>query len=488
MAKSEWVRQLTHVNKDIRPLMESEKIATPFSQFQCWVGAELAVVNWVAGAVPVALGLSLIDACIAIIIGGLIGCLFFAALAVMGKTSGCTQMVLGRMPYGRKGSYIPAILNVIMQIGWPGILTFVSLQALVMIFKIFGVSVSIPGQILIAIIIFALQTWIPASGHKIVTKSEGVMMWVMLAAGITLTVVLITQGIPWNHPASGIAAEGGIGRMAVFTGMFAAMGVCWAIAWCPNTADYFRNIPHKSKTSNSWWAGYFGMLSSVWLLLIGAITAAKFGAGVDPAEAVLRIAPNVFIAVCGLCIICIGCISTNAISTYSGIMSAMNSGIKWSRKKICWILFGGIPFIVTLVFIFKSDLATIMDNWMLSLIFLIMPWISIVLVDYFIIRKQRINMRALYMKTDDPDDYGDWNKGGIISLIAGYAVGALFAVTSVFTGPIAIAMGGIDICWIVQLVVTSALYYILANKRIQAIYANAPPYQPEEIDISAINL
>jgi NCS1 family nucleobase:cation symporter-1 len=169
-------------------------------------------------------------------------------------------------------------------------------------------------------------------------------------------------------------------------------------------------------------------------------------------------------------------------------MSAMNAGIKWSREKICWIFFGGIPFLVTLMFIFRSDLAAIMDNWMLSLIFLIMPWISIVIVDYFIIRKQRVNMKSLYFKTDDQDDYGDWNRSGILSLVVGYAVGALFAVTTMFTGPIAKAMGGIDICWIVQLVVTSVLYYTLANKRISAIYASAPPYIPEEIDVSAQNI
>ena len=39
-----------------------------------------------------------------------------------------------------------------------------------------------------------------------------------------------------------------------------------------------------------------------------------------------------------------------------------------------------------------------------------------------------------------------------------------FAVTEIYTGPLARAMGGIDLSWIVGLVVTAPVYYWLAKR------------------------
>ena len=67
-----------------------------------------------------------------------------------------------------------------------------------------------------------------------------------------------------------------------------------------------------------------------------------------------------------------------------------------------------------------------------------------------------------------------------------YALGILiqvpFVATELYTGPIARAMGGIDLSWIVGLMVTSPVYYWLAGRSpahragtISAAQMNAAP-------------
>lgn len=59
--------------------------------------------------------------------------------------------------------------------------------------------------------------------------------------------------------------------------------------------------------------------------------------------------------------------------------------------------------------------------------------------------------------------YGRFNWVAIGSYIAGALVQIPFSATAIYTGPIAGAMGGVDLSWIVGLVVVAPLYYVAAR-------------------------
>ncbi len=462
----DWYKDI-NLPPDLHPLEPEQRKGTPYNQFTIWFGAQVAVITWTAGTLPIALGMGLKAAIWCIILGNILGSIFFGLVAVMGMKSGLAQMVLGRLPFGRVGSKVPAFINVIMQIGWPGILTYFSVMATVALFAQFHHNLGYGWQIVIALIIYVIQTAIPAYGWKAITVIETYFAPLMCIFALGMTIIVFVRGVNWDF-ASTLPA--GMPQVAIFMSMFAAVGVTWALAWIPNCTDYYRFIsPTKHSSWSTFWSGFFGLLSAIWLMCIGCIIAAQYGTGTDPGAMVIKLAPA--FAIPGLVIVIHGCIGTNCVSTYSGVMSAMNLGWNWSRAKICWLIYGICPFILTVCCIYLSKIVAVYDNFLLSLIILLSPWTAIICVDFFIVRKDRpINLKALFFPTKDPDDYGSWNKSGILCLVIGYVLGALFANTPMFVGPIAKVLNGMDFSWIVEMIVAGGLYYILESKRVAAQY------------------
>src|SRR5918996_3585132 len=85
-----------------------------------WNDLSLGVLVLVTGALLVpALGLP--EAIGAIVLGSLIGCLPLAAVALAGAREGLPGMVLFRPVLGRRGSYVPSVLNVAQLLGWTAV-------------------------------------------------------------------------------------------------------------------------------------------------------------------------------------------------------------------------------------------------------------------------------------------------------------------------------------------------------------------------------
>ncbi|MGW2857919.1 cytosine permease, partial [Streptomyces sp. NPDC001215] len=80
---------------------------------------------------------------------------------------------------------------------------------------------------------------------------------------------------------------------------------------------------------------------------------------------------------------------------------------------------------------------------------------------YYLISKERYDIPALF---DPQGRYGAWRWDAL----AVYAVGLLaqlpFLATAFYTGPLVAPLGGADISWIVGLVATALLYWLLARR------------------------
>jgi purine-cytosine permease-like protein len=60
--------------------------------------------------------------------------------------------------------------------------------------------------------------------------------------------------------------------------------------------------------------------------------------------------------------------------------------------------------------------------------------------------------------------YGVWRREGLLAYAIGFSASMpFFVVPGVFTGPVAAAMSGVDIGWLVGLVVTAIAYAVLTR-------------------------
>jgi cytosine/uracil/thiamine/allantoin permease len=108
----------------------------------------------------------------------------------------------------------------------------------------------------------------------------------------------------------------------------------------------------------------------------------------------------------------------------------------------------------------------VFDNWMISLLLWMSPWAGVVLADFFIKRKGRIDVAELYR---DPatSAYGDINWGGIIAFLAGLVAGWLFedGLVAPLQGPISTGLlGGADLSWLAGMGVAGGLYLVLGRR------------------------
>ena len=95
----------------VEPVPAAERTSSPADQFWIWMGANIAPINWVLGALGIYLGLSLWQTVAVLVLGNLIGMAVFGLFVLMGQRTGVTGMVLGRAAFGRRGNYLPSLIQ-----------------------------------------------------------------------------------------------------------------------------------------------------------------------------------------------------------------------------------------------------------------------------------------------------------------------------------------------------------------------------------------
>jgi NCS1 family nucleobase:cation symporter-1 len=94
------------------------------------------------------------------------------------------------------------------------------------------------------------------------------------------------------------------------------------------------------------------------------------------------------------------------------------------------------------------------------------PWSAINLVDYYFINKERYDIPAL---SDPNGRYGRWNVLGISVYVIGVLIQLPFVDTHFYSGPMVAQLGGVDISWIVGLLVPGVIYYALAKPSMSGV-------------------
>ena len=208
------------------------------------------------------------------------------------------------------------------------------------------------------------------------------------------------------------------------------------------------------------WYSYAGLfVPTVWLAILGA-SIASVTQSADPAKLVSSVFGGV-VAVLVMLLVLHGPIATNILNVYSSALAGRSGGIKLPRR-VLGLIAGVVGYVVTLYFVHAPDFAANFDNWMSSLVLWMSPWAGVVLADFYLLRRKKIDVAQLYA---DPKAsiYGDVNWVGIGAFLLGLVCGWLFEFGLV--GPLQgyvsrhLLQGG-DLSWLVSIVVAGGVYLI----------------------------
>jgi NCS1 nucleoside transporter family len=453
----------------IEPIPESDKTSRPIDQFWIWSGANIAVTNWFIGTLGIVFGLGFWQTVLTFTIGNLLGSALFAATAVMGAKTGVGQMVLSRAAFGRHGAHLIAIIQLLMCIGWLGVNSVFSVQAAIGLLGMAGIPDTALTKLVVTVLIFAIQILVGAYGYYAIARFERIGVPLTMALMVLMTILVFASG-KLNLGYAGKVSGGE--QLGTMLAVFAAVGIGWGISWTTWASDYSRYVPGSVPSKSVFWANYFGMLVvTVWLGTLGAMTATITPD--QPGDLVVTVTQLFgWFALPAFFIVIYGVTSTNVLNIHSGALAALTADIKISRPAAA-LISGTLGALLTFYCLFLSDIAKTMDLWMLTLLAWITPWLAIVLVDFYFMRKGRVDVQGLY-ESADRNPYGNIVWPAIISWAAGFVLSYVWANTPMYTSPLAKATGGADLSWLIGLVVGGGLYFILRGRQAAGAPVKAP--------------
>ena len=459
----------------IEPIPEQDKDSTGLQQMWIWAGANIAPINWILGALGIVLGLGLVETVLIVVLGNLLVCAIFSAMTVMGHKTGVNQMVLSRSAFGRRGGYLSSWMQFLMTMGWIGVNTYFPVLLAVAILGHFGVRDTFAVKFIVVTIIMVIQVGIGVYGFYLIRTFE------KYTVPVTLAIMALMSVLAWSRPGvvnwSLTTKLTGGAHFSAITGLVTAIGVGWGISWVTWASDYSRFVPKRVSSKSVFWYSYIGMfIPTVWLAVLGA-TIASVSQSTDPSKLVTSVFGGV-VAVLVMLMVLHGPVATNILNVYSSALAAVSAGIRASRFAL-GLLAGVVGYLVTLYFLRAPSFAQSFDNWMVGLVLWMSPWAGVVLADFYLLKKRRIDVDQLYA-APDRSIYGDVNWVGIGAFIIGLVVGWLFefGLVTPLQGLVSKnLLSGADLSWLVGMVVAGGGYLVGMRCRavVPAQEVAAPP-------------
>jgi NCS1 family nucleobase:cation symporter-1 len=248
-----------------------------------------------------------------------------------------------------------------------------------------------------------------------------------------------------------------------------SLSASWQIAYGPYVADYSRYLPRETSAAGVFAAvGLGSVLGSQISMTFGVFAAAVAGSQFEHHEVAYIVGLGSASVAAGLLYfsIAFGKVTVTALNAYGSFMSmativsGLRRGVRIPVRHRFFYIVAMVGVSALLALTGRHSFLKAFEAFILCLLAVFTPWSAINLIDYYCFTRSRYDVPAL----SDPDGrYGRWNATGIVIYLIGILVQVPFLSTAFYTGPLVASLGGVDISWIVGLIVPGILYYVLGR-------------------------
>jgi NCS1 family nucleobase:cation symporter-1 len=425
----------------------AERHGRPGTLLTIWFASNAQLTAVATGLLATAVfGLSLSWAIGAILVGNLVGCLFMALHSVQGPRLGLPQMIQSRAQFGMAGAVLPILIVVIAYVGFfvsTAILGGEALARLLHVSTDWGIVICNAAALLMAYL-----------GYDLIHRYDRWASVLLAAVFLALTVRMLSRPLPAYHR-HGDTAASILLAISVF--------VSWQLTWSPYVSDYSRYLPADTPSWRTFGYTYAGSaLGASWFMAIGAlggilapaaITASTAGylAGLFPPVQWLILVTAV-----------LGILAANVENLYGPFLSgaaAVSPSGRVGPVPVARLASAAVVAVLgtLLAILASSHLLIGLQDFVMFLLYFVIPWTAINLTDYYLVRRGRYAIGEMF-RADGV--YGRVNWLGLGVYVLTVAVQVPFVNSALYTGPVATALGGADISWMVGLVLAAGLYYL----------------------------
>ena len=442
---------------------EDQRTAKPSSILPIFLGSNMALSVMVFGWLAVLYGLGWWQSVSAILVGTVVAALFVSSSALLGWSGATNNSVASGAIFGVRGRLIASFVGLLLCIQYVALTVWTGGEIISSgLARIADIKVSdgllVIGYLVIAIAIVAFALL----GYRYLVRLNNLIVYAMYALAL-LSVIALGGSFDFNY-----AGTPDLYALGTFwPTWFLAVLTCGAagpISLVTQTGDWTRYVSGARKKSEI-------IRNAFWAMAIGLAVPTLFGAFI----AVAAFDENSFVAgyVAGsptwlliplLLVGFIGSLGQGSVNLYSMGLD-MDAILPRLTRLQSTLVVSGIA--TGLVFIgkFIYDAEAAVTNACLFLTALGTAWIAVALFGYF-------RMGGTFHK-EDLQVFNQRREGGIYWYQAGWNLKATIAwlvgsgcgilgISSVdYTGPIASALGGVDVSVIAPAIVGIALYWAL---------------------------
>ncbi len=428
-------------NEDIAPTKTHQRTWHKWNVAALWVGMAVCVPTYTLGGVLTAyFGLDVTEALITVLLANIVVLIPLLLNAFAGTKYGIPFPVLLRSSFGTIGSNIPAVIRALVACGWFGIQTMFGGMAINLLLSELSTTwaaLGDKGTVIGFFIFWCMNMYVVIKGSESIKKLETFAAPLLLVVGLGLLMWASPKidaaalfGAAPNRPADASVWSYFFGGLTAMVGFWATLSL--------NIPDFSRYV----KSQKDQIVGQIIGLPLTMLLfaalgvVLTAASPALVGESISDPITLIGKVDSPFWVVSAMFVIIIATISTNtAANIVSPTNDFQNIFPKLINLKRGTLLTGVVGILLMSWELVRkmgwvvSDVSveSMYSNWLLGYSSLLGPIAGIMIVDYFIIKKQELNLSDLYKVTGC---YPAFNTAGIVAFFIPVAL----TVFSIITG------------------------------------------------------
>lgn len=412
---------------------QKQRIMGRVSYLLAWFGGCVSIGTFTMGSSIVGT-LNLLQACMAIAIGCFVIGIALALNGAAGYKYGIPFIVQARGAFGFAGTHFPGLVRAIPAIVWYGFQSWVGAGALN------AVSASLFGfdspvfffvvfqflQIGLSMFGFKGIKWLENVGSVFILVSLVYMFYSVIDKyGDAITTNLVNVEGTWGLPFWGATM--------LFLGIYSTMML--------NVSDYSRELKEGSGR---------GLLTTLYAMsilpctlfmgLIGLMVSGATGIS-DPIQVFASAVDNQLLLITTLLFIAFAQVTTNVLNNVVPPTYILMNVFKL-KFRTATIIVGLLAFCTFPWELVKDESAAGLQLFVQTYSAFLGPIFAVMVVDYFILRRQQLNLDHLY---DENGPYRGVNYGAVIASLVGAAVALSFS----------------SVSWYASLIPASLTYYLL---------------------------
>ncbi len=421
-------------NADLAPVPEARRTWRVGSFAALWISMSACITTYMLASSLIGGGMNWWQAVLTIFLGNLIVLVPMVLNAHAGTRYGIPFPVYCRASFGTRGANVPAILRALVACGWFGIQTWIGGEA---IYKICATIFNLPavtatnwlgitgGQFLCFLFFWGINVWV-------IYRGIGTIRW-LLNLKAPLLIVLGLALLWWAYNKAG-----GFGPILSQPSQFDVgqpqAGKFWVYFFPALTgmvgywATLSLNIPDFSRYARSQRDQVLGQTLGLPLTMalyafigvaVTSATAIIYGKAIwDPVGVLTKFSNPVVLVVAMLAL----CIATLATNIAANVVSPANDFSHLAPRKISFRLGGFITGVVGILMMpwkLVADPTGYIFTWLIAYSALLGPIGGILIADYFVYRKRRLNVLALYQDDGEYHFENGISWVALISLVLG---------------------------------------------------------------------